>query len=96
VNIAFGRTFTINQVAETVARLCGRPVLKPHYIEPRPVMCARSKPTRGSPRETLGFRAEVDFEHGMQRYIDWFRERHNNFAALLEDEVRNWRMPRDE
>jgi hypothetical protein len=29
----------------------------------------------------------------MQRYIDWFRARHNDVAALLEDDVRNWRMP---
>ena len=36
VNMAYGRGVTINQVAETVARLCRRPDLGPHYIEPRP------------------------------------------------------------
>jgi UDP-glucose 4-epimerase len=96
VNIAYGRTFTINQVAETVARLCGQPDLRPHYIEPRPGDVRALQADTRLARETLGFRAEVDFEHGMQRYIDWFRRQHNDFAALLEDEARNWQMPRDE
>jgi UDP-glucose 4-epimerase len=95
VNIAYGRTYTINQVAETVARLCGRPDLRPLYIEPRPGDVRALQADTRLAHKTLGFRAEVHFEHGMQRYIDWFRTRHNNFAALLEDEVRNWRMPRD-
>jgi UDP-glucose 4-epimerase len=93
VNIAYGRTVTIKQVAETVARLCGRPDLRPHYIEPRPGDVRALQADTRLARETLGFRAEVDFDHGMQRYIDWFRAQHNDVAALLEDEVRNWRMP---
>jgi UDP-glucose 4-epimerase len=96
VNIAYGRTITINQVAETVARLCGRPDLRPHYIEPRPGDVRMLQADTRLARETLGFRAEVDFEHGMQGSIDWFRMRYNDYTALLEDEVRNWRMPRDE
>jgi UDP-glucose 4-epimerase len=93
VNIAYGRTVTINQVAETVARLCGRPDLRPHYIEPRPGDVRALQADTRLARETLGFRAEVDFDQGMQRYIDWFRAQHNDVAAILEDEMRNWRMP---
>lgn len=96
VNIAYGRTITINQVAATIAGLCGRPDLRPHYVEPRPgdVRVLHADTRRA--RETLGFRAKVDFEDGMQRYIDWFRTRHNDFAGLLEEEVRNWRMPAEQ
>ena len=95
VNIAYGRSFTINQVAETVARLCGRPDLVPRHIDPRPGDVRALQADTQLAREMLGFRAEVDFESGMQRYIDWFRARHNDVAALLEDEVQNWRMPAD-
>jgi UDP-glucose 4-epimerase len=93
VNIAYGRTVTINQVAETVAKLCGRPDIRPHYVGPRPSDVRALQADTRLARETLGFRAEVDFDQGMQRYIDWFRAQHNDVAALVEDEVRNWRMP---
>jgi UDP-glucose 4-epimerase len=93
VNIANGRAVTINQLAETVARLCGRPDLRPHYIEPRPGDVSALQADTQLAREILGFRPEVEFERGLQRYIDWFCTRHSDFTGLLEDEVRNWRMP---
>jgi hypothetical protein len=44
-------------------------------------------------RETLGFAAEVNLEEGLRRYIKWFRAAHPDPAGLLEDDVRNWRLP---
>jgi hypothetical protein len=37
----------------------------------------------------------VKFEEGLRRYIDWFRVAHPDPAALLEDDIRNWRLPAD-
>jgi UDP-glucose 4-epimerase len=36
VNIAYGEMGTVRQVAEAIARLCGRSGLAPNFIEPRP------------------------------------------------------------
>jgi UDP-glucose 4-epimerase len=44
-------------------------------------------------RDLLGFRAEIDIEEGLGRYIDWFRAHHNDPAALLEPNPQNWRLP---
>jgi hypothetical protein len=40
-------------------------------------------------RELLGFSGEIDIE----RYVDWFRARHQKPALLLESEIKNWEMP---
>jgi UDP-glucose 4-epimerase len=93
VNLAYGRLVTIRAVAETLAHLCGRPDLMPRFLETRPGDVYRLEADTSLARRALGFRAEIDFEQGARLYLDWFRARHNNPAALLEAEPRNWDMP---
>jgi UDP-glucose 4-epimerase len=95
VNIAFGEMVTVSQVAQAIARLCGRPGLVPQFIEPRPGDIRVLRADTRLARETLGFAAEISLEEGLRRYIDWFRTVHPDPAALLEDEIRNWRLPPD-
>ncbi|HEX3417550.1 MAG TPA: NAD-dependent epimerase/dehydratase family protein [Stellaceae bacterium] len=95
VNIAYGEMVTVRQVAETIARLCGKPGLAPRFIEPRPGDVRALRADIRLARETLGFVAEVNLEEGLQRYIDWFRAAHPDPAGLLEKNIRNWRLPAD-
>ena len=95
VNIAYGEMVTVRQVAEAVARLCGRPALLPLFLEPRPGDVRVLRADTRLARETLGFVAEVSLEEGLRRYIDWFCATHPDPAALLEDDIRNWRLPAD-
>ncbi len=95
VNIAYGEMVTVRQVAEAIARLCGRPGLAPRFIEARPGDVQSLRADTRLARETLGFAAEVNLEEGLRRYIDWFRATHPDPAALLEDDIRNWRLPPD-
>jgi UDP-glucose 4-epimerase len=95
VNIAYGEMVTVRQVAEAIARLCGRPGLQPRFIEPRPGDVRALRADTRLAREILGFAAGVKFEEGLRRYIDWFRVAHPDPAALLEDDIRNWRLPAD-
>jgi len=39
--------------------------------------------------------AKVDLDRVLARYIDWFRANHPVPADLLEDDIRNWRLPAD-
>jgi UDP-glucose 4-epimerase len=93
VNIAYGKMITVSQVAEAVARACGRSDIKPVYIEPRPGDVATLQADTRLAGELLGFKAELSFEQGLKRYAEWFRERHPDPSALLEHEPRNWQMP---
>ena len=95
VNIAYGEMVTVRQLAEAIARLCGRPGLQPRFIEPRPGDVRALQADTRLARETLGFAAEVNLEEGLRQYIDWFRVAHPDPAALLEDDIRNWRLPAD-
>ena len=95
VNIAYGEMVTVRQVAEAIPRLCGRPGLQPRFIEPRPGDVRALRADTRLAREILGFAAEVGLEEGLRRYIDWFRVAHPDPAALLEDDIRNWRLPAD-
>jgi UDP-glucose 4-epimerase len=93
INIAYGEMVTVQQAAEAIARLCGRPGIAPRFIEARPGDVRALRADTRLARETLGFAAEVNLEEGLRRYIDWFRAAHPDPAALLEEDIRNWRLP---
>jgi UDP-glucose 4-epimerase len=95
VNIAYGEMGTVQQLAEAIARLCGRPEIAPVYIEPRPGDIRGLLADTRLARATLDFVAEIDLEQGLHRYIDWFRTNHPNSDDLLKDDIRNWRLPTD-
>jgi UDP-glucose 4-epimerase len=92
-NIAYGKMITISEVADAVARACRRPDLKPIHLEPRPGDIVALQADTRRARDLLGFEAELSFTQGLERYVAWFRERHSDPAALLEDDPRNWQMP---
>lgn len=94
VNIAFGRMITIREVAEAVIRLCQRPDLEPRRNPPRPGDVEVLHADTALAREVLGYAAEIDFDNGMQKYLDWFTETHPDPSVLLEEEAVNWTLPK--
>lgn len=95
VNVARGRLVTIAEVAEAVARLCQRPDLRAERIAPRPGDVHRLHADTTLARALLGHEARIDFEAGLEAYIDWFTRTHPDPAALLETDLRNWTLPPD-
>ena len=95
VNIAYGEMVTVRQLTEAIARLCGRADIAPLFIEPRPGDVRALRAETRLARETLAFVAELNIEQGLRRYIDWFRANYPDPADLLEDDIRNWRLPAD-
>jgi len=74
VNLGSGREIRIKDLAETIARLTEFP---------GKIVWDASKPN-GQPRRALdisraealfGFRAQMPFEEGLRRTIEWYRER---------------------
>ncbi|MEI6213386.1 MAG: NAD-dependent epimerase/dehydratase family protein [Desulfuromonadales bacterium] len=73
VNIGYGKTATIAEVAKIVMRLAGRPETdivfddsKPTTIPVRAVDCSKAG-------NTLGFSPEISLEAGLADVVDWFR-----------------------
>jgi UDP-glucose 4-epimerase len=92
-NIAFGRMIAVGEVAAAVARACGRPELTPEYLEARPGDVAALWADTAHARSLFGFSAKIAFEDGLQRYVQWFRRRHPDPSAAIENDIRNWSLP---
>jgi len=93
INIAFGHMVTIREVAEAVLRVTGRNDLSVETHEGRPGDVHRLHADTRRAERLLGYRATIDFEDGLRRYIDWFRARHPDPSGLVEGQVENWTMP---
>ena len=92
INIAYGTEVSVARIAELVCAACN-PELEPVYGDPRPADVQRHYADVTKARERLGFRAEVAIEDGIERYVSWFREQHDDLAALLRADVeRNWEV----
>ena len=93
VNIARGEMITVAQVAAVIARTCGCSDLLPFRIEQRPGDVFKLRADATLAERMMAFRAELDFEEGIRRYVSWFRAQHNDVAALVEETLQNWQMP---
>ena len=95
VNIAYGRMLTIREIAAAIMKACSRNDLTVETAAARPgdVNVLRANTRLAS--ELLGFHAEIAFEAGIRRYVDWFQRRHADPSKLLDTRLENWTMPAD-
>jgi UDP-glucose 4-epimerase len=93
VNIAYGRVFSVEEVAKILAPLCGQPDIKPMFVESRPGDIYNLHADTSLASKTLGFKANISFEEGLQKYLNWFKETYPRPGLLVEDQLINWQMP---
>ncbi len=93
VNIAFGKMITIAEVAESVGRLCQRPDLEPVFEDARPGDVHVLKADTSLAEDVLGYKAEIAFEDGLERYLAWFNQTYPDPSGLLEENAINWSLP---
>jgi UDP-glucose 4-epimerase len=91
VNIAFGREISVNRVAELVCAAAGTGVAPVHH-DSRPADVRRHYADVSRATEEIGWRAEVAFEEGVERYVRWFVEQHGHEldAMAAAERERNW------
>jgi len=91
INIGTGKEVSINQLAETVARVVERPDAKIHHRAPRPGDVRRLCADATKARELLGFEPHVSFESGLRSLKHWFDASSEPLDELLASEVEeNW------
>ena len=73
VNVATSHRVTLKQLLAAVAGLLGRPA-KARHEAPRPGDIRHSLADISLARKLLGYRPVVDFETGLRRTVDWYRE----------------------
>jgi UDP-glucose 4-epimerase len=70
VNVSAGSPTSVNELADTIGRLLGRPVEKT-YLPPRPGDLRNSWANVSEARGLLGYVPEVDLEEGLRRTCDF-------------------------
>ena len=74
LNVATGDQTTINELAETIAELVGRP-LEREQLPPRTGDVRHSWADVSEARRLLGYEPRVSIRDGLERAIEWFLER---------------------
>jgi len=91
VNVAFGSEVSILRIAELLMELTGTRKIGLRHEQERPGDVLRHYADVKKARELLGFRAAIDIEQGLRRYLDWFKSEGVKRGGLLEAAGRpNW------
>lgn len=69
-NVSAGEPTTVNELAETIGRLLGRPIER-HYLPPRPGDLRNSWADVSEARDGLGYEPRVGLEEGLRRTSDY-------------------------
>jgi UDP-glucose 4-epimerase len=72
-NVSSGTPATVNELADTIGRLLGKPVER-RYLEPRPGDLRNSWADVSEAREALGYAPSVSLEDGLRRTADFLLE----------------------
>lgn len=73
INIACGKSFTLNQLVEEVNNILGTSI-KPTYAEHKPGDVKHSMADITQAQELLGYKVIVDFKEGLKRTVEWFKD----------------------
>jgi len=94
INLGIGREIRINELAQQVAAVVGRPP-KVVHDNPRPGDVLRLYAGCALARDVLGFQPTVSLGDGLWRLRQWYLERGESPERLLESEVvHNWETHR--
>jgi len=77
VNIASGKEMSIKTLVSKIAELmnCGKPIM---YDKPRPGDVRRFIGSNRLAKKLINYEPKVDFEEGLRRTIDWYRNLHES------------------
>lgn len=91
INIGSGFEISINQLAEEVRAVLGKPDAPIEHIEQRPGDVLRLYAETGRAKELTGFAPTVDLRAGLEKLHAWYCASGKSANELLEDEiVKNW------
>jgi len=71
VNFGSGREVTINELASTICKLCGRADIEPVHVKPRVRELRRSWCDDGRARIEFGYKPVYFLEKGLEEFIKW-------------------------
>jgi len=73
VNIACGKSVTVNEIIDMINKITGKKV-KPIYTDPRPGDVKHSLADISAAKKLIGYDPKISFEQGLEMAIDWYRD----------------------
>jgi nucleoside-diphosphate-sugar epimerase len=73
VNIACGKSVTVNEIIDMINKITGKKV-KPIYTDAQPGDVKHSLADISAAKKLLGYDPKISFEHGLEMAIDWYRD----------------------
>jgi nucleoside-diphosphate-sugar epimerase len=73
INVACGDRITVNATLQLINKITGNDIA-PIYAQPRPGDIKHSQADITKAQKKLGYKPQVNFEEGLRRTIDWYRE----------------------
>jgi dTDP-glucose 4,6-dehydratase len=83
INIGTGQSLSIAEIARTVVRQMGKPADLVTYVGDRPGQVFRHTADWAKARRLLGWEPTVDFETGLTRTIQWYRDHRDVWQKQL-------------
>jgi UDP-glucose 4-epimerase len=73
INVGSGSSTTVNQLSESVKKICDQPGLNVVHKEPRPGDVIHSRAVVGKARKILGYKNEVRLIEGLGKIAEWWK-----------------------
>ena len=73
LNISTASAVTVNTVVETIGELLDKDI-EPVYASPRPGDIKHSLADVSRAKEVIGYEPQVDFDEGIRKAIDWYKQ----------------------
>ena len=89
INVATGVDETVEFIADMVLEMLGKPASLKHHMDDRPGQVDRHIGSTDKAERLLGFRAQIDFDAGLERTIAWYRENPAWWASHASAAVRS-------
>jgi dTDP-glucose 4,6-dehydratase len=83
-NIGGGVEQSVEEITDRILALLGKPAALKRYVPDRPGHDRRYLLDSGKIRRELGWAPEVEFEEGMRRTVEWYRENESWWRPLKE------------
>ncbi len=86
INVATGIDESVEEIADAILDILGKPSSLKHHITDRPGQVDRHIGSTGKALELLGWRSSIPFSDGLERTVRWYRDNPDWWRSVMATE----------
>jgi dTDP-glucose 4,6-dehydratase len=86
INVATGIDESVEEIADAILDILGKPSSLKHHITDRPGQVGRHIGSTGKALELLGWRSSIPFSAGLERTVRWYRDNPDWWQSVMATE----------